>query len=242
LSSVPTLTVGLYFALKAHAHGYGFRFAFVGWMLAFVGFGSVAFHGTLTRFGQVLDELPMLYASSIFLWISASLSYPADQEGDARSAKLGYGLVLYCGAVTYAYGKGGFTFFFVAYALTVFAVAATTLKAARRSPSKSVAAPYASRAFGIYLGGFLALWVPEQAFCGNRLHAHQHSPLQDLPLPLHAFFHVTSSIGPLFWLTFASFESARREGRRPRIVRGRHWLLFGAKGPEVVPTRGKKRE
>jgi hypothetical protein len=92
-------------------------------------------------------------------------------------------------------------------------------------------------AFGVYVGGFLALWVPEQAFCGNRLHAHHHSPLQDLPLPLHAFFHVTSSIGPLSWLTFASFEGARRENRRPRVDWGRHALLWGARGPEVVPTR-----
>ena len=42
LSSVPTLTVGLYFALKSAKHGYGFRFALAGWMLAVVGFGSPA--------------------------------------------------------------------------------------------------------------------------------------------------------------------------------------------------------
>jgi hypothetical protein len=33
-----------------------------------------------------------------------------------------------------------------------------------------------------------------------------HSALQELPVPLHAFFHVTSAVGPLAWLTFAAFE------------------------------------
>lgn len=41
--------------------------------------------------------------------------------------------------------------------------------------------------------------VPEQIFCGNRLQVTHHSLLQDLPVPLHSFFHVTSSIGKARW-------------------------------------------
>jgi hypothetical protein len=73
LSSLPTLTVGLYFLLKARKHAYGYRFEVAGAMLAIVGLGSAAFHGTLTRWGQILDEVPMLYSSSVFLWIAGSL-------------------------------------------------------------------------------------------------------------------------------------------------------------------------
>ena len=61
LSSLPTLTVGLYFLLKARKHAYGYRFEVAGAMLAIVGLGSAAFNGTLTRWGQILDEVPMLY-------------------------------------------------------------------------------------------------------------------------------------------------------------------------------------
>ena len=155
LSSVPTLTVGLWFALKSHKHGYGFRFSLAGWMLAVVGSGSCAFHGTLTRLGQIADELPMLYSSSIFLWIAASLRFKVNKDGDEKSKRLGYGLLLYCVAITTAYLNGGFELFFVAYASTVLAVAVTSLSAVNESPSKKTTKPYVLYAFGVYVGGFL---------------------------------------------------------------------------------------
>ena len=108
ISSIPTFTVGLYFLLKARKHKYGFRFSLAGAMLALVGIGSVSFHGTLTRAGQILDEVPMLYSSSIFLWISGSLHLPVGTKGDAQSVKLGLALLAYCVIVTAAYANGGF--------------------------------------------------------------------------------------------------------------------------------------
>jgi dihydroceramidase len=237
VSSLPTITVGLYFLLKARQHHYGFRLSLAGAMLALVGVGSVAFHGTLTRFGQVLDELPMLYSSSIFLWISGSLHLPAGPKGDAQSARLGLALLVYCVAVTAAYANGGFEVFFVAYALTVLAVAVTSIRAAGKSAVKATTKPYVKWALCIYIGGFGTLWVPEQLFCGNRLQVTHHSPLQDLPVPLHAFFHVTSSIGPLAWLTFAAFEELHRVKRGPVISWRSHPLLWGVPGPAVLPKR-----
>ena len=77
-------------------------------MLALVGLGSVAFHATLTRAGQVLDEIPMLYSSSIFLWIAGSLHFPVGKQGDVQSARLGCALLAYCVMVTVAYANGGF--------------------------------------------------------------------------------------------------------------------------------------
>ena len=105
ISSIPTFTVGLYFLLKARQHKYGFRFSLAGAMLALVGIGSVSFHGTLTRAGQILDEVPMLYSSSIFLWISGSLHLPVGTKGDAQSVKLGLALLAYCVIVTAAYAN-----------------------------------------------------------------------------------------------------------------------------------------
>ena len=142
ISSVPTFTVGVYFLLKARRHEYGFRFLLAGVMLALVGIGSVSFHGTLTRAGQILDEVPMLYSSSIFLWISGSLHLPVGAEGDAQSVRLGYALLAYCVLVTLAYANGGFEVFFVAYALTVVAVAVTSVRAADKSAVRATTKPY----------------------------------------------------------------------------------------------------
>ena len=120
LSSLPTLTVGLYFLLKARKHAYGYRFEVAGAMLAIVGLGSAAFHGTLTRWGQILDEVPMLYSSSVFLWIAGSLDARGrDAAATRRSDLLGAGLTLWCMVITAAYLNGGFELFFIAYAGTV---------------------------------------------------------------------------------------------------------------------------
>jgi hypothetical protein len=149
LSSLPTLTVGLYFLLKARKHAYGYRFEVAGAMLAIVGLGSAAFHGTLTRWGQILDEVPMLYSSSVFLWIAGSLDARGrDAAATRRSDLLGAGLTLWCMAITAAYLNGGFELFFIAYAGTVAAVAVTSVKAARASLEPAVAKKYCYWAFG----------------------------------------------------------------------------------------------
>jgi dihydroceramidase len=45
------------------------RFMFAFGSVALVGMGSILFHGTLGKVGQLLDEVPMLYAALIFCYI-----------------------------------------------------------------------------------------------------------------------------------------------------------------------------
>ncbi len=40
------------------------------------GLGSIAFHGTLLRWGQVLDEVPMLWASLCFMYVGMTMDGP----------------------------------------------------------------------------------------------------------------------------------------------------------------------
>ncbi len=53
---------GLYYNIEK-------RFLLMNFSFGFVGFGSAYFHGTLTHFGQMADELPMVYSMIIWWFI-----------------------------------------------------------------------------------------------------------------------------------------------------------------------------
>lgn len=54
-------------------YGYASKFMLNYISLMMVGLGSIAFHGTLLREGQVLDEVPMLWTSLCKLYVTATL-------------------------------------------------------------------------------------------------------------------------------------------------------------------------
>ena len=62
----------------------------------------------------------------------------------------------------------------------------------------------------MYIFGFAAFWIPEQVVCGNRNIDRHDSGLLALPVPLHAFFHLTSAVGPVYMLVYLSFEYLER--------------------------------
>jgi len=216
LTSCAVALAGVLFTRLSVRHQYGVSFLLAGVGLAVVGIGSIAFHGTLLREGQVLDEVPMLWSSLIFFWIALSLRIPGEKARVYAWVCLIYGSVS-----TYIYGRGGFEIFITAYVLTVGAVTVTTalhLRDLWDQPVRRIVFPYIMGGLGFYVGGALLLWVPEQVFCGNRLETSHDSGLLRLPVPLHAWFHLTSAAGPICWLTFATYESLRQTGRKPCIV------------------------
>ena len=100
--------------------------------------------------------------------------------------------------------------FILSYVATVGLVFGMTLRRISLNPNNAMANKFGWRAVILYAGGFLFLWIPEQVLCGNQL---EHPPvgilnhrdfLVGLPVPLHAFFHYTSALGPYFWLAYAA--------------------------------------
>jgi|EP00945_MAST-04E_sp_MAST-4E-sp1_P007682 dihydroceramidase len=228
LSSVPILLFGLYFLKHAIVHKLGWKIMLSSIGVAIIGLGSLAFHGTLKREGQMLDELPMLWSSLFFLFTVLTLGAKAESTR-------WWGCVLAaCGIVsTTIYFAGGFVIFIISYIVTVASVIICTVKYASESRHADLKR-FANLAVVLYAGGFFLLWIPEQVFCGNRLLPDRPiTGLTDLPVPLHAFFHWTSAIGPYYWLAFAAYGHLAERRSSVRVYYPRHWMSLGLALPVV---------
>ena len=217
ISSFAIVLAGGIFARQAAARAYGARFLIAAFGLIVIGIGSVAFHGTLRREGQVLDEVPMLWASLVFLWIACCNAMGTSENAWGPPLAVMFGCI---GAgSTWVYFNSGFTFFIATYILTVASIFAVTLIRVSRAPKRhAFAKKYAYLGVGFYFAGFLFLWLPEQILCGNRMRDTRDTGLLALPVPLHAWFHITSSIGPICILTYFVFDYFEKRKRGPKIV------------------------
>lgn len=185
------------------------RFSVAFATLAMVGLGSVAFHGTLLRYPQAADELPMVFLSLICVYILRFRQAPPEASEGTRRRRWGLALGAYglAFAVAYFVIPSSFVFFLISYSVVVAFVVVQTwhLVFQRR--------PYLKRlfytAFGCYLGGFVLFWVPEHLLlpCDH--------PLQSLQL--HAWFHVTSAVGTYAWILLLLYDRMESRGERPLL-------------------------
>lgn len=209
LSSVPIALLGLLCVVWARWPKFRRdpRFLLGGLAVLVVGVGSTAFHGTLLRSAQALDELPMIYSGLTFLYVVRWR-----EDGDPRRRRLWQvGLLVYAAAFTVAYFvlPQYFTFFILTYAGAVTALVVWTARVSFWSASD----PGRRRLFvvsaGSYVGGVFLLWIPEHVLlpCAHPAQA----------LHLHAWFHLASAVGSYAWLLWAAYDRRAVLGDRPRV-------------------------
>jgi dihydroceramidase len=201
-----------------------FRLAYL--IISVVGLGSIAFHATLHRELQMLDELPMLYSVLVLVYILL-------EDRPARRFRWWFpaGLlalgVLGTAVEVFVRGPLQFSFFLVLFTSLEFFGLYRTYVIFRRSRD-----PVVRRLFGVgmslYLLAALCWFVDFQAcaFLGSVL------PSMGLVNPqLHAWWHVLVS-GGLYTLTLmVAYNRLLVLGARPRLAWKGRWFPYVRSDP-----------
>jgi len=204
VTSLPAAFLALHGLYLAYKYGYEKRLFVVNFFVGLVGIGSAAFHGTLLYTGQIMDELPMVYASLSLLY--AVLEMESDKKPVYKYLApliLGYG-AMFTGV--YLYLPDFFIFFLLGYILGILTLIYRCSIIFRRPTTLYHQKLFIVLAVGFYVGGWLFFWVPEILFC-DQLQA----------LNFHSLWHVTSTIGGFVMVLFSTFQRELHRGRRPQL-------------------------
>lgn len=126
--------MGFYGLVHAYRLGYEKRFQLAFALVALIGIGSMAFHGTLLYAGQALDELPMIYGSTMFFWTALEHESPSH-----RNKLLPYILVVYSimFSVVYVFAPAYFVVFLLTYIVTIIFLAYKSWKIMKQSSDRT---------------------------------------------------------------------------------------------------------
>jgi dihydroceramidase len=206
LSSVAIVALALYGLWQALLRRpLELRFVVGFGMMALVGLGSMAFHGTLLRSAQATDELPMVLTGLTCVYVLLC----RHDRTSARSPLILPVLTTYAVgvAVSYFVVHRYFQLFMTAYALIIAYLSVATARVAFIEDDRPIMRAFFGASVGSYVGGVLLLWLPEHVWL-----ACDH-PLQRLQL--HALFHLTSAVGSYAWLRMMMHH---RDGRARAIT------------------------
>ena len=205
-----------------------------------MGIGSVAFHGTLHRLSQALDEVPMLYCVMTYTFIGLCQRYPL--SGFKRLI-LATTLILYCAfltvLVTAAHGPLQFALFHLSFNTAhIFALyQAFRLYSDRRSAQrlrKNKIDPSLllfERGAFFYISSFVC-WLSDMFLC-EYINPHYETSFLPFNPQLHAWWHVFISIGLYCMGTLTLYERMEKiKGHGSTMIKYK-WNIL----PYVSPSK-----
>ncbi|CAE7820394.1 ACER, partial [Symbiodinium sp. CCMP2456] len=165
LTAVPMVAVsvwGLYLCVR---YGLELRFYLCWAGIGAVGVGTLAFHAMLHPVGQATDELAMICASMVFLYVVLEADHLEAKRSWLPALQTAYAFGF---AVAYFTSPFFFPFFVAAYGCTVLLIIFQAYQVYKLYAAEDTAAAKWQRllfwvAATFYPAAFLFLWVPENA-------------------------------------------------------------------------------
>lgn len=207
LSSLAIVLNGIY-GIWRHWRKTEDRFFYAYFIFIVVGLGSALFHGTLRREFQLLDELPMVWGNSIFIYVVKCMYNKLGAP--TRSALIWSlaGITALASLCIIFFDKEDQTIFLLTYGSGVCYLLYESRKMNKAlNPKKKVLLMETAILF--YVGGFF-LWLCDRLFCRNII-----AGLHVRSMYLHCFWHLGAGIGTfccvLFWIWTRNVILMRRQ-------------------------------
>jgi len=204
ITNVPAILFSLNSLYLAYKYGHDKRFIVINLMVALVGLGSAAFHGTLLWVGQIADELPMVYTSLALLY--AMLEMDSNDKPVYKYSSQFFASFACLFTAVYLYLPDFFIFFLIAFICCILTLIYRLSIIYRRQDTLSHQKFFMVAAMSCYVGGWLVFWVPEVLFCQT---------LQSFNF--HALWHVTSTFGAFLLVLFTTYQREYVRGRHPQL-------------------------
>jgi len=204
LSSVLLIIMGIYGMVAVPKTSKERRFMLAYFCLAVVGFGSTAFHATLRRWGQFMDELPMLGINHVFLYCQLRNSYTSNKT-NWRGRIITAMLIFSALASSYSYMVlGDYNVFLLCYNSGLIIQVFIIIRILRKDGTKQDKFLLTVSACS-YLSGF-CLWIIERLYCE-----------ETQIFQLHAIWHIGAGFGTYVWilLLMSVRTEALRSDRKP---------------------------
>ena len=188
------------------------RFVLCFFGLALVGFGSMAFHATLLKSAQALDELPMVYCSLVMTYCVVVRARRPERDGRVlRRWQVLFTLYALGFTLAYFTSPNYFVLFIASFAAVVtYLVIQGGRVVFMERASKTLRHLYLIAAIA-FVSGVGLFWLPERHLgCDHSLQA----------LHLHAWWHILAMIGTYVGFLLVVYERLLTLQRSPVIVSG----------------------